>query len=99
MEIKLDMPDVTTINEEICYGDIKKISLNVGETAKIEVHPKRGMDMGQGPNKHMEGLVYGGEVGVVIDARGRPLSLPARPEERMNKILEWNKILELYDYQ
>ena len=98
MEIKLDMPDGTTINEEICYGDIKKISLDVGETAKIEVHPKRGMDMGQGPNKHIEGIAHGGEVGVFIDARGRPLSLPEKPEERINKLLEWNKTLELYDY-
>ena len=99
MEIKLDMPDGATIHEHIVYGDIKKISLDVGETAKIEIHPKKGMDMGLGPNKHIEGVVHGGEVGVIIDARGRPLSLPEKPEERMNKILEWNKTLELYDYQ
>jgi uncharacterized protein (TIGR01319 family) len=98
MEIKLDMPDGTTINEHVVYGDIKKISLDVGETAKIEIHPKKGMDMGQGPNKHMEGVVHGGEVGVIIDARGRPLSLPEKPEERMNKILGWNKTMELYEY-
>ena len=98
LEIKLEMPDGTTIHENMRYGDIKKISLGVGETANIEAHPKRGMDMGQGPNKNIEGKVHGGEVGVIIDARGRPLSLPEGSDERMNQILEWNKTLELYDY-
>jgi uncharacterized protein (TIGR01319 family) len=99
LEIKLDMQDGTTIHENMRYGEIKKISLGVGETAKIEAHPKRGTDLGEGPNKTVEGTVHGGEVGVIIDARGRPLSLPANSKERMNKILEWNETLELYDYQ
>jgi hypothetical protein len=98
LEIKLDMPDGTIIHENMRYGDIKKISLDVGETANIEAHPKRGMDMGEGPNKTVEGTVHGGEVGVIIDTRGRPVSLPESADERMNRILEWNKILELYDY-
>ena len=97
MEIKLDMPDGTTINEKMNYGDIKLIPLNVGKTAEIEVHPKRGMDMGEGPNKVVKGIVYGGEVGILIDTRGRPLSLPERKEDRVNKLLEWNKKLGLYD--
>jgi uncharacterized protein (TIGR01319 family) len=98
LEIKLDMPDGSTMHENMRYGDIMKVSLGVGETAEMEAHPKRGTDMGEGPNKTVEGTVHGGEVGVIIDARGRPLSLPASPEERMKKLLEWNETLELYDY-
>jgi len=97
MEIKLYMPDGTILIEKMRYGDLKLIPLNVGKTAEIEVHPKRGMDMGEGPNKVVKGTVYGGEVGILIDTRGRPMSLPERKEDRLAKILEWNNKLDLYD--
>ena len=90
LEYKLEMPNGGTIHENMRYGEINKISLGVGETAKIEAHPKRGMDMGQGPNKNIEGTVHGGEVGVIIDARGRPLSLPEGSDESTVRTISEN---------
>jgi uncharacterized protein (TIGR01319 family) len=97
LEITLDMPDGSTISKTLNYGDLELIPLRIGETAKIEVHPKRGLDMGDGPNRTVQGLAYGGEVGVLIDTRGRPLSLPEKETDRVYKLLEWNEKLELYD--
>ena len=38
----------------------------------------------------------GGVVGIVIDARGRPLALPAERGERVRKLTEWNEALGVY---
>lgn len=97
MELNLELPDGSKVNEKINYGELKLIPLGIGETAKIEVNPKRGFDMGEGSNKTIEGLVYGGEVGVLIDARGRPLSLSENRQDRVNLLLKWNRELNLYD--
>jgi hypothetical protein len=37
--------------------------------------------------------VFGGLCGVVIDARGRPLTLPADPELRRQTLQHWASIL------
>ena len=41
--------------------------------------PARGFDLGAGPGKALTRTIRGGTVGVILDARGRSLSLP---EER-----------------
>ena len=98
MEINIDMPDNTSLNEIMKFGEIKRIKLDVGETAKIEVHPKRGFDIGMGMGKSLNCTVHGGEVGLVIDSRGRPLVLPENYENRKNKLTAWNNALEVYDF-
>jgi uncharacterized protein (TIGR01319 family) len=98
LDIQLSMPDGAVIEEKMRYGDLKLIPLGVGETAEIEVHPRRGFDMGEGPNRPIQGTVHGGEVGVLLDIRGRPLTLPDSNDDRVNKLLEWNNKLGLYEF-
>jgi uncharacterized protein (TIGR01319 family) len=97
LEISIKLPDGSTIEESLEYGNLKLIPLGVDETAEVEIHPKKGLDMGEGPNKTITATVHGGEVGVLIDTRGRPLSLPSEESERVTKLLEWNEKLDLYD--
>jgi hypothetical protein len=35
-------------------------------------------------------------VGIIIDARGRPLELPTDRSERVRKLTEWNDALGVY---
>jgi hypothetical protein len=60
------------------------------------IEPSRGFDVGSGPGKRHECEVRGGEVGIVLDARGRPLTLPEDEAERRELVERWVTALELY---
>ena len=94
--VKLEMPDGTTIDERIDFGRIKHVDLPVGLEAKATISPKRGFDVGAGSGHRLETKVIGGEVGVVLDGRGRPLQVPEGMEERKKSLLDWFESLNLY---
>jgi uncharacterized protein (TIGR01319 family) len=81
---------------EINTGEMKLLKLGVGETAKITVEPTRGFDCGEGPGKPVEKEIKGGTVGLILDGRGRPLSLPDDATKCREYVTSWNKALDLY---
>ncbi len=95
-DIKIEMPDGTTLNESANVGDYKLIKLEVGQRAKCTVTPAKGFDMGQGSGKPVEGVLHGGQVGVFLDARGRPIKIPTKPDERVATLVKWYKISDMY---
>lgn len=82
---------------EAAYGTIKVIPLRVGETVNVKINPTKNFDVGRGQGHVLETNVEGGEVGIIIDARGRPLHLPENTVERRNKLMEWFRALNAYD--
>ena len=64
------------------FGEVKLIPLGIGEEARIKANPVRGFDLGKGSGAEVEATVYGGTVGLVFDARGRPLALAEDRDER-----------------
>ncbi|HUT03396.1 MAG TPA: glutamate mutase L [bacterium] len=74
---------------DIPFGTVKVIPLGVGEKANVTITPARGCDIGLGKGKPHSVEVEGGVVGLIIDARGRPLNLPAEDEKRIGKLKEW----------
>jgi uncharacterized protein (TIGR01319 family) len=96
ISVKVDMPDGKTVEETLPFGAIKRIPLKEQEKANVELRPARGFDIGAGPGHALNTAVEGGVVGIIIDARGRPLVLPAESEERRKKLLEWFKALDIY---
>jgi hypothetical protein len=57
--------------------------------AEAAIQPAKGFDVGAGKGKPRTAAVTGGVVGVIIDARGRPLNLPADDGTRIRKLVEW----------
>lgn len=96
MDIKLDMPDGNDINKKIKFGEVMRMSLSEEEEAYAVITPHRNFDIGNGSGKKLEIRIGGGVVGVIIDARGRPLSLPEDKKSRDNKLIEWINSLNLY---
>ena len=80
------------INEsgQMMFGDMRLFPLVEGETAAVAIEPERGFDCGAGLGKPIERQVPGGTVGVILDARGRPLA-PAR-----QLVEKWVNALEVY---
>jgi uncharacterized protein (TIGR01319 family) len=53
------------------------------------IQPAKGFDVGAGKGKPRTVQVTGGMVGLIIDARGRPLALPSDGSKRIAKLREW----------
>ena len=87
-----------TLNQSghLAVGDLVRLPLGDGETAMVRVEPERGFDLGAGPGKPVEREVRGGSVGLVLDARGRPLGLPQDRRESSALMTRWVQALEMY---
>lgn len=96
MSFKFEMPNGNSIEGSVKKGEIKRIPLKEHETAKAELRPSRGFDLGAGDGKEVITTFEGGVVGLIIDTRGRPLALPEDERERIGKLLEWFKALNAY---
>jgi uncharacterized protein (TIGR01319 family) len=88
-----------TMNGEatsVPFGSIRVLPLGMqegadGGPAQAEVHlqPARGFDVGAGRGRPRTITATGGVVGLIIDARGRPLSLPADRSDRVRALKDW----------
>jgi len=96
MNIEIVMNDGSNIQKEIKFGQMLVVPMPDSETAKVTIHPKSGFDVGTGNGKHLETEVNGGVVGIIIDARGRPLQLPQDSAKRVSKLQEWASAVEMY---
>lgn len=76
---------------EIRQGALELFPLPVGQSARLYLKPMHHTDIGLGPDTtHEAGFpVTGTALGLVIDARGRPLRLPAEPARRREIIKKW----------
>ncbi|MEO0070426.1 MAG: glutamate mutase L [candidate division WOR-3 bacterium] len=84
------------LQARVNYGDIKCLPLEVGETARAIISPERGFDVGAGSGKVIEAKVEGGLCGIIIDARGRPLTLPVEEKARREALKKWALQINAY---
>ncbi len=79
-----------TLEVEVPYGSLEVLPLPAGQEAVLELQPLRHFDVGLGgPGKGGKRRVHGGLVGLIVDARGRPLQLPHTPVERQAQVQQW----------
>lgn len=74
---------------EVKSGELEVLPLAPGEEAVLTLEPARQFDIGFGRGRGKTVTAYGGAVGLVIDARGRPLSLPADTTARRSLVRQW----------
>ncbi len=99
MSVTMEMPDGSTRKETVNFGDIKRIRLLEGQEAKAVIDPTGRLDVGAGEGQELETTLFGGVVGIILDARGRPLNLPNNEDSRNRMILKWWKDLDLYPFE
>jgi len=78
------------------FGDVLLFPLASDETAEVTVTPTRRFDVGHGRGRPVTRSVRGGTVGLILDARGRPLTLPADATEGRSTVTHWIKQLKMY---
>ena len=90
------LPDGEVVEKSVPYGSIDTIPLAEG-FAEVDIHPAHGFDVGAGRGHELKARLEGGVGGLIIDARGRkPFFLPADTENRIRKLVEWYKALDVY---
>lgn len=90
MRVTITYSDRRTLDLEVTDGTLESVPLPLGEEASLEVRPLKKFDVGAGPGRarRIKRLV-GGMMGLIIDARGRPLTLPASTGERQARLRQW----------
>jgi uncharacterized protein (TIGR01319 family) len=96
VDVRLEMPDGGTEERSLASGEMAVIPLEAGKKAKAVIRPHKRFDAGSGRGREIQTDISGGVVGVIIDARGRPLGLPESREDRVRKLTEWNRALGVY---
>jgi hypothetical protein len=90
LSMKIHYDDGGELAVEAHYGDLEVWPLLPGQRATIEIRPTRRFDVGLGGSgKGGKIRAIGGLVGLVVDARGRPLQLPKDVELRRKRLRHW----------
>lgn len=77
------------INIDLKVGQIHVVPLGRHEFKDVTVTPEKNFNVGAGKGKPVSAKVEGGTVGLIIDGRGRPLTLPEDSATRVKKLREW----------
>jgi len=84
------------IDTTVRAGELKLVPLGIGEKRTVTIRPGKGWNVGAGKNRVLENVaVEGGVVGLILDGRGRPLSLPSGDTERTSRLKQWLDALNL----
>jgi hypothetical protein len=83
------------VTAEVMTGSIEIIPLKLNEQALLTLYPTPTVDVGLGPGERARAAeeIDGGLVGLIIDARGRPLTFPNNDTERQARLLQWMQVM------
>ncbi|MBI3248135.1 MAG: glutamate mutase L [Deltaproteobacteria bacterium] len=93
---RLALPDKRLLEGTLAVGDLQLFPLATGQEASLEVTPTKGFDFGAGNGKKFTGKVHGGVVGLLLDARGRPIITAREEAARVRQLQAWAKAVDLY---
>lgn len=92
-EVELSVVGGRSERVSVRHGELARLALPQGRFGHLRVRPAGGVRVGlAAPGETVEsdgGDVAGSALGVVIDARGRPLRLPDEGPERRARLWQW----------
>ncbi len=74
LHISGTFPDGAALDETIQAGGIRRWELKEGERMKVRCVPKGSFTFGEGREREAEYEAQGGTAGLIVDARGRPMT-------------------------
>ena len=75
---------------EIKYGTLEVLSVPLGQTVNLRLQPLHRFDIGMGgPGRGGRLRMVGGVLGLIIDARGRPITLHPDASRRQDLFNKW----------
>jgi hypothetical protein len=98
LRIRMMREDGRTITRDIKFGTITVLPVDQGEKVSLHLRPLHRFDIGMGgPGKSGKVNAVGGALGIVIDARGRPLQFSMDHEKNLKRNQVWIKTLQKYE--
>ncbi|MEN6394714.1 MAG: hypothetical protein ABFD53_12980, partial [Anaerolineaceae bacterium] len=81
--------------QDIQAGALEVLPIQPGQSVNLQLRPLHGYDVGMGGKGRGGRLkVVGGEFGVIIDARGRPLRFSSDPVKQGERNKRWLSALD-----
>ena len=94
LQVRLEYDDGNEAQFKIQQGTIVSLPLQPGQTAHIHLNPLRRTEIGVFGKRSLNSFkIVGGVCGAVIDARGRPITLPADDSRRRELMKKWRMSL------
>lgn len=90
LTVRLEYEGSGQLEEEVKAGSISVLPITPSQKAVMHLRPRVGIDVGFGPGRSGKAVeLPGSALGLIIDARGRPLTLPSDPKRRTELIKSW----------
>jgi uncharacterized protein (TIGR01319 family) len=96
LSYRIGLPGGKLEEGQLDWGGLLRVKVGTGESADVQVSPARGVHVGAGVSRHLARHCPGGQVGIVLDARGRPIVLPADAQHRLELVAGWFREMDLY---
>lgn len=94
MRLLITYEDQTEARVDIKQGSLVPLPVRNGQIAHLEVEMLHGAELDPCLPRLRRFKIVGGLCGAVVDARGRPLSLPVDQVKRQEQILRWARGME-----
>jgi hypothetical protein len=79
---------------ELRTGQIQVVPLGRGQEAEMTIEPGAGVNLGtQRRSPRIQARATGGSIGLILDARGVPIALPKRGDDRRAVLAAWRDAL------
>ncbi len=96
MSYRIVLPDSAPLEGELAFGELLRVPAAEDQWAEVIITPARGVDVGAGKSVRLERECRGGAVGIVLDARGRPIRFAPDAPARQEQSAKWLGALEVY---
>lgn len=97
LRIQGHLPDGTALDERLSLGQLRLYPLERDQEIELTLSPLQNtLDLGAGPGKPLTAKVRGGQVGLVVDLRGRPIVMPEDPAKRVPLLQAWVEAMGEY---
>ncbi len=98
LSAEFEMPGGQKVRQEVKLGEMIVVEAPY-EPIKTTLTPHKSMDIGAGKGELIHTTTHGGVVGIILDGRGRPITLSDDPQERISNLQNWSKAVNEYpDY-
>lgn len=98
LRLRAGMPSRATEEKLVNFGSMEVIPWTGGAGSTLEAWPATRLNLGVGRGRGAEprANLFGGSLGLIVDARGRPIDLETNKDKRQAKILEWMQTTGAY---
>ena len=95
LNVNLEFKNGDKKNIDIVFGDLIRIKVGY-EKVKATLTPGKSVNVGAGFGEQINTDIYGGQVGIIIDGRGRPLQIDQSSSKRIADLKKWSDAVDEY---